>query len=221
MHMDRKLEKWIRWLKVVHDDVQQMLVKQNIFWDVQEIIKSNESLHQSSSFYAYLGDTYVAYICTAIRRQVKCGGDSISFSRLLSEIIESPEILSRKYYKDLYVDSVVADRADFDFDKFAGEGCSHISKSMVESDLNELREVSRKIEGFTDRRIAHHDKRSPSELPRFEEVDQCIGLMDKLYVKYHLIFHASSMDSLMPTYQYNWKEIFEIPWIAEKSEEHS
>jgi hypothetical protein len=32
-------------------------------------------------------------------------------------------------------------------------------------------------------------------------------------VKYHFLFHAESIDTLMPTYQYEWKSIFCEPWL--------
>ena len=211
--MDDKLKKWLRWLKIVHDDVQQLLVKQNIFWEVQQIIKNNKELHKSSSFYDYLGDTYIAYITIGIRRQIKNNNQSVSFSRLLNELIEAPTVLSRKYYTGLYKGSVIEDIADKDFNRFCNKGESYISKSMVIADLKKLNKTALIIEDFTDKRIAHHDKRKPKALPKFNEVDACIDVLDKLYVKYHLIFHASAMDTLMPTYQYDWKEIFEVPWV--------
>ena len=89
--MDSRLSKWLRWLKEVHDDIQQLLVKRNIFWEVQDIIKNNKEIHKPSSFYGYLGDTYVAYISIGIRRQVKVDKQSISFARLLTEL--SPKLL--------------------------------------------------------------------------------------------------------------------------------
>jgi hypothetical protein len=211
--MDNKLEKWLRWLKIIHDDIQQLLVKRNIFWEVQEIIKSNKELHIPSSFYDYLGDTYIAYITIGIRRQIKVSNTSVSFYRLLNELKETPTVLSRKYYIGLYNGSVVADLADKDFNKFCNHNENHISKTMVDADIKELKKAVSIIEEFTDKRIAHHDKRSPKVLPKFKEVDECIDVLDKLYKKYHLIFHASIMDTIMPTYQYDWKEIFEIPWI--------
>ncbi len=211
--MDNRLKKWKRWLKVVHDDLQQLLVNRNIFWEVQTIIKNNMELRKPSSFYTYLGDTYVAYISIGIRRQVKVSSQSISFTRLLTEIVDTPSVLSRKYYTGLYRGSVVEDMADRDFDKFSGRGQSHISKDMVSSDLRKLYRVASKVEDFVDKRIAHHDKRKPKILPKFDEVDACLDVLDKLYVKYHLAFNASSMNSLMPTYQYDWKEIFKVPWV--------
>src|SRR5215510_2486158 len=120
--MDQKLNKWLRWLKVVENDIQQMLIHRNIFWEVQKIIRKNRNIQQPSSFYQYLGVTYVSYITMGIRRQVKIDKQSISFARLLSEIIETPSILSRVYFRSLYKGSVAEDLADRDFDKFVENG---------------------------------------------------------------------------------------------------
>jgi len=165
--MDSKLKKWIRWLKVIHDDIQQLLIKRNIFWEVQEIIRTNVALHKPSSFYGYLGDTYVAYISIGIRRQIKIHPQSISFARLLTEIANTPAVLSRKYYVSLYKGSTVEQFANRDFDRFCGAGKTHISLGMVLTDLAELNRAAFLVEEFADKRIAHHDKQKPKLLPRF------------------------------------------------------
>lgn len=102
--------------------------------------------------------------------------------------------------------------ADRHFDRFCGDDSAYISPIMVDEDLHHLEDIAKKCEDFADKRIAHQDKRNPKNLPKFSEVDACIEALDKLYVKYHLIFHASSMDTLRPTYQYDWQEIFDEPW---------
>ena len=113
---------------------------------------------------------------------------------------------------------MVEDLADKEFDKYSEKG-THISTVMVQKDFTELKSVSAKVEEFVDKRIAHRDKRKPKVLPKFHEVDTCIVTLDKLYVKYHLIFHAASMDTLMPTYQYDWKEVFYEPWLVAEAKE--
>jgi len=155
--MDTRLKKWIRWLAVIHDDVQQLLVNQNIFWEVQEIIKNNKRVHKPSSFYQYLGDTYISHVTVGIRRQLKIDQTSISFARLLTEIAKHPSSLNRIYYKNLFKGSVVEDLADKQFDKYSEKG-AHISASMVQNDLAQLKSVSAKIEDFVDKRVAHRDK---------------------------------------------------------------
>jgi len=216
--MDSKLKKWLRWLKVVHDDIQQLLIKRNIFWEVQDIIRTNAALHKPSSFYSYLGDTYVAYVSIGIRRQIKIDNQSISFARLLTELANKPGVLSRKYYVNLYKGSTLEQFADRDFDRFCGTDKTCISPDMVLVDLDKLTRAALAVEDFTDKRIAHRDKRQPKAVPRFEQVDLCLDTLDKLYCKYHRVFHASAMSTLMPVYQYDWKQIFTVPWLKYEEE---
>lgn len=217
--MNSRLYKWLQWLKVVQDDIQQLLVNRNIFWEVQDIIKSNSELHKPSSFYRYLGDTYVAYISIGIRRQVKNDKQSISFARLLSALAQTPASLSRKYYVGLYKGSTVEHCADRDFDRFCGNDKNCISSDMVDSDLREMILAASVVEDFADKRIAHRDKRRPRVLPRFDQVDHCLDTLDRLYCKYHEVFHAEAMSSLKPVYQYDWKKIFTVPWLKSEEEE--
>lgn len=211
--MDTKLQKWLKWLKVIHDDIQDIVMAKREFAEVQNLIKNNPKLHQPSSFYQYLARTYVSHVTIGIRRQIKIDPQSISFARLLTEMIDSPASLSRKYYVGLYKGSVVEAFADKDFDGFSGANAPHIKASLVCDDLAELRKASERCEDYADKRIAHWDKREPKELPTFNELDACVELLDRLYVKYHLLFHAQNMQSLLPVRQYDWKAIFREPWI--------
>ncbi len=137
--MNTRLIKWTKWLKVIHDDIQSLLVNRSIFWEVQKIIKDNKDIQKPSTFYKYLGDTYVAYSAIAIRRQIKNDKQSISFVRLLSDIMEDPKPLSRTYFKSFYVGSIVETFADSDFDKFTGENKDYICPVMVRNDLEALK----------------------------------------------------------------------------------
>jgi len=213
--MDRKLEKWLRWLDVVKTEIQDLVVAKYIFHEVQGMIGTNPKLHKPSSFYDYFARTYVSHIVIGMRRQIKCDDQSISVARLLEDMIATPQALPRKWHTDKYRGSVVQQFADSDFNKFATPGSPHIDPKFVEADLLELRAALRKCEDFADKRIAHRDKRSPGNIPTFNEVDDCVDFLDKLYVKYFLLFHQSSMDTLLPTWQYDWKDIFRTPWIEE------
>jgi hypothetical protein len=211
--MDKKLEKWIRWLEIIKGEVSELVIAQHTFHEVQKIIKSNTRLHQPNSFYDYLSRTYVSHAVIGLRRQVKCDDQSISMARLFTEMIETPQTFSRSYYVGLYEKSAVKQFADHDFEKYADPRAQHIAPNRVAIDLVRLREASRICEDFADKRVAHRDKREPKELPTFIEVEGCINLLDELYVKYFLLFHASHIDSLLPVWQYDWKGIFRTPWI--------
>ncbi len=211
--MDYKLQKWLHWIEIIKGEVQDLVVAKHTFHEVQGMIRDNPHLHQHSSFYNYLARTYVSHVVIGIRRQIKCDNQSISMTRLFKEMIDSPQTLPRIYYTAKYMGSVVESLADRDFDKFAVPGGPHIDPNLISSDRANLQAASKCCEDFADKRIAHRDTREPKELTTFNEVDACIDLLDELYVKYHLLFHAGAMDTLLPTWQYDWKTIFRVPWL--------
>jgi hypothetical protein len=211
--MDPKLKKWIRWLKSIEVEITQLVIAKDIFWSVQKLIENNNKIKKPSSFFKYMGDTYISFIVMGIRRQIKIDSQSISFARLLSEIESYPDKISRHYFYKLYKGYSVEFLADNDFNQFCvNSGDPYISSVMVHNDLIDLRKVVCLCEEFADKMIAHRDKRAPKTLPTFKDADDAIDFLDKLYVKYHLIFHAAAMQSLMPVYQYDWQQIFDYPW---------
>ena len=100
-----------------------------------------------------------------------------------------------------------------DFAPYADASGEHVCPQMVKDDLKALKLAVETHEEFADKRIAHRDKGEPEVIPTFGELDDCIKLLDRTYVKYHLLFYAESIDTLMPTYQYEWKTIFLEPWL--------
>lgn len=211
--MDTKVRKWIRWLDVINEEIQQLLIARDIFWSVQNLIRNNKNIQKSSAFYQYLGDTYISHVIIGIRRQLKINEQSISFLRMLKEMEEDPKRLSRKSYKDLYVGSAVEELADYNFDKFCSTPDEkHVSPTLIKNDVEELKQLANTCEDFSDKRVAHRDKRDPRILPKFHEIDDVIEKLDELCVKYNFLLNASSMDTLMPTYQYDWQEIFDFQW---------
>ena len=209
-----KLKKWRKWMKTIEKEIYGLVVDANMFWEVQDIIRENPHIQKPSAFYRYLGRTYLSHALAGLRRQIKPQKDSISFVGLLDEIAKNPEELSRSYYRSL---CAYPDRPDMiqmdDFAPYADASGEHVCPKMVKDDLKVLKSAVEKHEEFADKRIAHWDKGEPSIIPKFGELDDCIKLLDKTYVKYHLLFYAEGTDTLMPTYQYEWKTIFLEPWL--------
>ena len=233
----QKLEKWLKWMETIHDEILALVQDTNMFWEVQNIIRENPRIQKPNAFYGYLARTYLSHALIGLRRQTKLQKDSISFVRLLDEIAKNPEELSRSYFNSHYsssngpdLDEVIG-RTELeavgivdspqlkeiikmdDFAPYADVSGAHVCPQMVEDDRKKLESAAKRHEAFADKRIAHWDKREPKVVPTFEELDDCIKLLDQTYVKYHFLFHAESIDTLMPTYQYEWKRIFCEPWL--------
>lgn len=216
--MDPKLAKWLRWLPVIRGEIEELVVARHVFNETQKIIAKNDELRKPSSFYDFLARAYASHAVIGLRRLLKSDSQSISLVRLLKELIATPSAFPRSYYVGLYRGSLAEEFADRDFDKFARLGAPHIDGDLVAADLGRFVAACERCEEFADRRVAHRDRREPRQLPTYNEVDACIGLADDLYVKYHLLFTAEAMDSLLPTWQYDWQAIFEVPWIRARDD---
>ncbi len=222
--MDPKIQKWIRWLKVIEDEIMQLLIAKDIFWAVQKLIRGNKKIQKPSSFYQYLGYTYISYIVMGIRRQTKIDQQSISLARLLKDIADNYKKITREYYKELYKNLPIShlvppgDLGDQDFDEFCSQpGDQNISMEMPINDLCILRTQCQILEDYADKRIAHSDKRGIKNIPKFHHVDESIDMFKKLYIKYHKVLNGPFILDMEPIFQYDWQAIFDFPWRVKKN----
>ena len=214
MTHDQQFKKWDEWLGKIIEDVENQLINRRIFWEVQNIIDANSQIQQPSSFYGWMGTLYAATGAAGVRRQVDLDKQSISFVRLLEEIIKWPEVLSRKRFVTLYVskDPFLERSANLHFDDFAGSGKPHIDPSVVEGELKQLRDKAEVLKKFATKRVAHLDKNPPRRVPTYGELDDCLDLMERLLKKYVMLFRCEGYD--LPEWLTDWKAIFREPWIT-------
>ena len=211
--MGDRFVKWNKWLDVIYSEITSLSVNREIFWEVQDIVKNNPKVQKPSSFYDFLGKAYVTLVFMGVRRQVKIDKGSISFARLLKEICETPEVLSRTRFVALYKGSTSEQFANRHFDKFAGKAVSHVDPTLVNLDLGKLKAKAQKCEEYADKRVAHIDKGRMKNIPTFTDIDDCIDFLEELMKKYYLLFRGISLRSILPVWQYDWKAIFREPWL--------
>ena len=204
-----------KWIEVIYKEVESLTIHREIFWQVQAIIKNNPKIQKGNSFYSYLGSTYSSSIVMGIRRQVKIEEQSISLARLLDEIHKAPEDISKKQFVRLYGrNEYMRKIGEQDFDRYYGFGQEYIDSKTVKMDLDKLKFKLKKCERYADKIVAHIDKKKPKTLPTFKDVDLCIELLERLVLKYYTLFTGKAVNSMLPTWQYDWKEIFRTPWIT-------
>ena len=214
-NQDTKFKKWEGWLEIIHEDIRELLSRKYLFKEVQDIIKSNPKIQKPSSFYDWLSIVHTVDISIGIRRQLDANKNSVSFTRLLTAIAREPEVLSRERFVSLYPDEEYRqDYAHRDFDDLAGKANDYVDPESVKDDLKNLRESGRDIREFANKRVAHRSENSPSKPVTDTKVVSCLDLLEKLLIKYELLFHAATYDSILPVWQYDWKEIFREPWIT-------
>ena len=212
---DAVFAEWNGWLEAMKNEVTNLFVERHIFWEVRKIIEANPAIQVSSTFYEWMGSVYAAYASIGLRRQIDKDERSISLRRLLEQIKDQPEVLSRTRYVALWDDPVVRKRfADEAFDRFAGSGKPHIDPAMVEEDCSQLVKMIDGVKGYVDKRVAHYDREGPTTVPTFADLNECLDFVEDLLIKYLAVFRAESWRSVLPVWQHDWKQIFRHPWIA-------
>lgn len=206
--MQQKLEKWLKWIAEVHKDAEELLQSQYIFAAYVELVKNNPDIESPADFHWWTRNNYISYIAMSIRRQAEWKDpDIISLAKLLHEMQESPEVVTRQWYKDTFQ----YDWSDTDFNNVAGKG-AHFDPLIAQKDLETLTILSLNITKFADRKIAHKSKQ-PVPTVKFDEIDGFIAEFEKILKKYILLFTASGYTGLRPIHQYDWEKIFTKPWI--------
>lgn len=214
MTKNPKLKKWLKWFSKISTEVTALVRDDDIYWELQAVVRARPAINVPNPFFDMLARSFASCAVSDIRRLVKEHKDSISFTRLLRELQEYPETLSRDYWRSLFTGGaeVVADGA---FDRNFGARRDYFDPAIAASDLESLRKVSNKIEIFADRRISHLDKRGQKRLPTFKDVRDCVEKLDNLCVKYHMFLKAESLGdgTMRGFYLDDWKRVFRVPWI--------
>ena len=216
--MDQQFEKWNKWLKdYIYLEIAELVSFQHIFRKIAKMANNNTAFQQLGSFHWFIKTTYFDYAVMACRRQLKSDGNSISFVRLLENIIKFPHVMSKERFVDQYSKGMQA-RASQIFDQRFSGGCkNHINPSIVQRDLCELRSHGGKIgkiEDFADKRIAHSDQKN-SDSPTLDELHACIDCLAKFTRHYRFLFQGVGEDDnlLAPDIDVYWEETFSNPLI--------
>ena len=215
------METWQKWMKRIETDIRTVLSHHRMLCEVEDMIIKNPDLPDRHVFYGCLGNMHLSYVLIGLRRQVDRDTRSISFMRLLEEIHETPEELSWEYYCSIQQGGYGKVTED-EFKKHANPWGTHICPEKVKADIEKLKSKSEPHVKFTNKRIAHVDKQGLEALDKqelkarltYEELNACLGLLDKMYVKYQLLFFGEADNTLLPPLSGQWKEIFRKPWLV-------
>lgn len=204
-----------KWLSVIEKEIIALSIERHIFEEVRKIVKSNKKIQKPSSFYDFLAKSYATTAIIGIRRQLDMDKRSISFARFLNFLATTPKSIKRQDILILYEKDEYSQLNGQDiWKKYADKSGKYFNDKIAATDLRKLEALTKTCKKYANKRIAHYDKKGYSLILRFNDIDKSINFMEKLLKKYTLLFYASSLTHVLPAWQYNWKEIFEEPWIA-------
>lgn len=218
----RLRKRWKRWLPDMRRDMSEILSKQEIFWDLQEVAKENRKILNPGDFFDWMCHNYIGSITISVRSFIDHTKNSRSLWRMLYEILENPGVISRESHARMYASSPFG--IDFGrqcFNNALGGDFRFLPQRAIRSDIRKLEITSERIRRFANKRVAHRTKRSElRRLPKFHELDLAIDNLDKTLCKYNFLLTGQGEQTFHATRQYDWREVLRAPWIPEGSKLH-
>ena len=190
-----KLEKWRKWMKAIETEIRLLFRDARVFWEIRIIIHGHR--RTQDFHYGYLERSYLAHALAGLHRQLKQDKGRISFVGVLNDIAKNPEELSRSYFESVCSDSNAAG----DFSPYADVDRGHVCPQRIAEDVAQLALALDECEKFADQRLAYLEKHEVKTAPTFKEFKDCFKLLDKTYVKYHVLFYADGLKTLQPPRQ--------------------
>lgn len=221
-------EKWKIWIGEICEQVTHLLVIQHVWQETGKIIRDNPKIQVPSLFYDWITANYTVQIGAIIRRLAESKKewkgqykDTVSLWRLLDDIRQHPEVISKDYFFKRYNGSLLkqTDVPQREFDKFAESGTAFISADKIKKDIEDLDRKIAKIKPYVNKRIAHWDINNPKcQIPTYEEADRIIEFLQELTLKYRSLIPNNFFVGL-PTFTYDWKQPLRYAWIEDEQKQ--
>lgn len=213
------LRRWKGWLPELCRDMTDLLGKREIFWELQAVARENPKILQQGSFFDWMCRNYIVAVTVGIRSFVDQSTNSRSLWRMLFEVLQHPGVINRKTHVRMYRATPIGDDlGHITFNGVVGKHRDRLPQDEVRRDLRRLEDVSSMVRRFVNKRIAHRAKPGAlRRIPKFNDVDAALDVLDQILCKYNLLLRAEGTSSMHATRQYDWREVLWEPWILKGS----
>jgi hypothetical protein len=222
----------------ISSDVFTMHLHRFAWMRIEQITNDNPALNGTESYmWEFMFDTYSRTQASAVRRQADTDPQVVSLGRLISEVAETPELITRDFWLGLWRqddDGDLRRLAERGWaDQYAGGVGDHLDPAIPGGDLVKLRHGSKRVKEYVDQHVAHMDARTiggrveppdaptktGGQLPTLSDVHDAIDLIGGLFTKYGNMLTASTWGELTPALQHDWEAVFRVPWIVSDPED--
>jgi hypothetical protein len=185
----------------------------HIYKEVLTIARGNPAVMDApGDFFEWMRRLYILSMTITMRRLVDRDRRTVSFVRLMEEIADHPEILSRDRFVRGYPPHL---RGREGFDRFCRPGARHVSRAIINGHKRRLLREQRRLRDYVNKHVAHTDRRPMRQMPTFEELDAWVDLLEELLTDYVLLLEGKGLTDVLPVWQHDWKAPFRVPWLPE------
>lgn len=196
----------------IRSQVIELALSRHLYREVTGMIAANPRLQVPSIFYDWMRRVYLRDMTLGIRRLVDWDPRAVSLVKLMQELEDHPEVISRRRFVRPYRRDL-KELAHRDVDRWARPGARQIDPRVIRQDRRQLVSAQRRLREFVNRYVAHRSRRPMRRLPTYADLDACVDLLERLITRYARLLEQASMATVVPVIQYDWKRPFRVVWI--------
>jgi hypothetical protein len=186
----------------------------NVFWQVQAIIRDNEALAGGGIFQEWIGRRYVDSVTIALRRQADQRPDVESLWRLLERMKSVATLLTKAHYIALHdADPHFRSSAGKFWDRAIAPGLDTVTRALIHSKQKDLNLALEKVSNYASDYVTHTAGRPRAVSMTFEEVRVAMVTAFKLYRWCSLAVKAEAHYTPVPSIPEPWLKTFRSPWL--------
>lgn len=213
--------KWRRWVRRIGDDLGNLLTSNDVFRELRQIVGLNKQIQSPALLHVWISDNFACSVASGVRRLTDRSNKAISLHRLVKEISQHREAISRQCYVSTYPKWMREQGlADSDFNKYARKGKDLLSLPRLQRDLAKLKLDTARIKIFVDKYVAHCDlDQKRYKIPTFKDIDNTLQDLDELFCRYYMLLTQGGLNTVKPTLQFDWKEPLRHVWLPKDFDE--
>ncbi|CCF84236.1 hypothetical protein [Nitrolancea hollandica] len=200
---------WLERIVDISNHAAGLLRRREIFREYQDMINVNAKIHRPPDFHNWVKMNYADSIVMSIRRELDYGPTTGSLRRLLEEIRDNYELITRQAYINRWVEDAPDETAIADacFTELAGNGSTFDPRIAI-ADIKVLDALGSDIKKYVNKNIAHREKINKPIKLTYEKLHKFIDDYEAVVIKYHSLLTGDGYSTLLPVSINNWKIIF-------------
>ena len=205
-------QRWLVWYERAHEDIVSLHSHQASWDELVAVVRRNPAIPEPNHILDFIADLYAPTIALGIRRQADRRSDVENLRRLIDDIANHPETLTREWYVAKYSEEMQS-VGHTTFDRFAGVGQDATSEAVIRKDCEELDLAVSTVRKYVNKVYAHAANdyaKAPSV--RFSDLREGLAVLERLLIRYCLLVDGSGLTSATPTKQYNFTLPLIVPW---------
>jgi hypothetical protein len=213
--LDPQVQKWRDWCTgTVTRNVETMYLHRYAWREVTAILSARNPPLPASYWWEFMRDTYATTQAVAVRRQADTMLGTASLARLLTELAEHPEKLTRDLWLGWRAQGPANEWSETDWE-FGGNVGVHLDPAIPRRQLVAVTGAAATTRQYVNAHVAHADAAMPEVTLDLATVHDAIDVISDIFLYCHRVLTAQQYVATEPRIEDDgWLAVFREAWIA-------